>query len=56
MTPLRSRVRRVRERPREMLLAADFPAAASRPFYTRLSQLLAKRHFDDFVEAQCRPF
>jgi hypothetical protein len=34
----------------------DFPTAASHPFYTRLNQLLAEHHFDDFVEGQCRPF
>jgi hypothetical protein len=26
------------------------------PVYTRLNQLLAEHHFDDFVEGQCQPF
>jgi transposase len=49
--------KRVRERQPEMWVATtDFPTAASHPFYTRLNQLLAEHHFDDFVEGQCRPF
>lgn len=35
---------------------ANFPTAASRPFYTRLNQRLAEHYFDDFVEGQGQPF
>jgi transposase len=35
---------------------ANFPTAASRPFYTRLNQRLAEHYFDDFVEGQWQPF
>ena len=28
----------------------------SHPFYEKLNRLLAEHGFDDFVEAQCRPF
>jgi transposase len=35
---------------------ADFPTAASHPFYTRLNHLLRERGFDGFVEAQCAMF
>jgi transposase len=41
----------------EMWVAtANFPTAASRPFYTRLNQRLAEHYFDDFVEGQWQPF
>jgi transposase len=49
--------KRVRERQPEMWVATtDFPTAASHPFYTRLNQLLAGHHFDDFVVGQCQSF
>src|SRR5687768_7252702 len=49
--------KRVRERQPEMRVATtDFPTAASHAFYTRLNQLLAGHHFDDFVEGQCQSF
>jgi len=35
---------------------ADFPTAASHPFYTRLNQLLREHGFDAFTEAQRATF
>ena len=46
-----------RERQPEMWVTmTDPPTTASHPFYARLNQLLAERHFDDFAEGQCQPF
>jgi len=35
---------------------SDLPKSESHPFYEKLNGLLAKHGFDEFVEAQCRPF
>ena len=35
---------------------SELPRSVSHPFYEKLNGLLAKHGFDDFVEAQCRPF
>jgi Transposase domain (DUF772) len=49
--------KRKRDRQPSMWVAtADFPTAASHPFYTRLNHLLRERGFDGFVEAQCAMF
>jgi hypothetical protein len=46
-----------RERQPTMWVAtAEFPTAASHPFYTRLNQLLCQHGFDDFAEVQCARF
>ena len=34
----------------------ELPRSVSHPFYEKLNRLLAEHGFDDFVEAQCRPF
>ena len=34
----------------------ELPKSVSHPFYEKLNRLLAEHGFDDFVEAQCRPF
>jgi transposase len=34
----------------------ELPWSVSHPFYEKLNRLLAEHGFDDFVEAQCRPF
>ena len=49
--------KRERKRQPAMWVATtDLPTTASHPFYARLNQLLAEHGFDDFAEAQCRPF
>ena len=35
---------------------SELPRSVSHPFYEKLNRLLAEHGFDDFVEAQCRPF
>ena len=35
---------------------SELPKSVSHPFYEKLNRLLAEHGFDDFVEAQCRPF
>jgi hypothetical protein len=45
--------KRKRDRqPAMWVRATELPAAASRPFYRRLNQLLRERGFDDFAEAE----
>jgi len=34
----------------------ELPKSVSHPFYEKLNRLLAEHGFDEFVEAQCRPF
>jgi transposase len=49
--------KRKRDRQPAMWVATtELPTAASHPFYARLNQLLREHGFDDFAEAQCRPF
>lgn len=35
---------------------SELPRSVSHPFYEKLNRLLAEYGFDEFVEAQCRPF
>ena len=35
---------------------SELPRSVSHPFYEKLNRLLAEHGFDEFVEAQCRPF
>jgi transposase len=35
---------------------SELPKSVSHPFYEKLNGLLAEHGFDEFVEAQCRPF
>lgn len=48
---------RTREQQAAMWVAvSELPQSVSHPFYEKLNRLLAEHGFDDFVEAQCRPF
>ena len=48
---------RTREQQAAMWVAvSELPQSVSHPFYEKLNRLLAEYGFDDFVEAQCRPF
>jgi len=35
---------------------SELPRSVSHPFYEKLNRLLGEHGFDEFVEAQCRPF
>ncbi len=49
--------RKAREQQEALFVPADrIDAAPGHAFYDRLSALLTKHGFDDFVEEQCRPF
>jgi transposase len=48
---------RTNEEQTEMWAAvSELPRSVSHPFYEKLNRLLAEHGFDEFVEAQCRPF
>jgi transposase len=48
---------KTREEQRGMWVAvSELPRSVSHPFYEKLNRLLAEHGFDEFVEAQCRPF
>jgi hypothetical protein len=34
----------------------ELPRTAAHPFYTRLNQILATSHFDEYVEGLCQRF
>ena len=38
------------------VVVSELPRSVSHPFYEKLNGLLAEHGFDEFVEAQCRPF
>jgi transposase len=48
--------RRRARQPTMWITTTELTTAASHPFYARLNQLLREQGFDDFAEAQCRPF
>ena len=38
------------------VVVSELQRSVSHPFYEKLHRLLAEHGFDEFVEAQCRPF
>src|SRR6476646_7890691 len=48
---------RQKERQADLMIGwADLPCSPGHPFYDRLQGVLVEAGFDDFAEAQCKPF